>query len=239
MYNRHQNTNAGLQKNFGTAVHLNDITLTLNNTAGSIKILRGISLDIDKGEAVAIIGPSGGGKSTLMMVIAGLERISSGIIRTAGVDLNNLNEDELACFRRDNIGIVFQDFHLIPTMTAHENVAVPLEFAGIENAGELAKEQLDAVGLVHRLTHYPSQLSGGEQQRVALARAYATQPKILLADEPTGNLDGKTGTAVMDLLFKLQTQTATTLILISHDPALAGRCDRIITLKDGQIVEAK
>lgn len=173
----------------------------------------------------------------MMMVVAGLERISSGIIKTAGIDLTSLNEDELACFRRENIGIVFQDFHLIPTMTAHENVAVPLEFSGITNAGDLAREQLNAVGLEHRLTHYPSQLSGGEQQRVALARAFAIQPKILLADEPTGNLDGKTGKAVMDLLFKLQ--ETTTLMLVSHDPILANRCDRVITLEDGKAVESK
>jgi putative ABC transport system ATP-binding protein len=234
-----QNSNAGSQNETGTAVHLKDVTLSLNNTAGEVKILRGLSFDIEKGEAVGIIGPSGGGKSTMMMVVAGLERISSGIIKTAGIDLTSLDEDELARFRRDNIGIVFQDFHLIPTMTAHENVAVPLEFSGNINASDLAREQLNAVGLDHRLTHYPSQLSGGEQQRVALARAFATQPKILLADEPTGNLDGKTGKAVMDLLFKLQATTATTLMLVSHDPMLADRCDRIITLADGRVMESK
>lgn len=234
-----QNSNAGSQNETGTAVHLKDVTLSLNNTAGEVKILRGLSFDIEKGEAVGIIGPSGGGKSTMMMVVAGLERISSGIIKTAGIDLTSLDEDELARFRRDNIGIVFQDFHLIPTMTAHENVAVPLEFSGNINASDLAREQLNAVGLDHRLTHYPSQLSGGEQQRVALARAFAVRPKILLADEPTGNLDGITGKAVMDLLFKLQATTSTTLILVSHDPMLADRCDRIITLADGRVIESK
>ena len=234
-----QNSNAGSQNQTGTAVHLKNVTLSLNNTAGEVKILRGLSFDIEKGEAVGIIGPSGGGKSTMMMVVAGLERISSGIIKTAGIDLTSLDEDELARFRRDNIGIVFQDFHLIPTMTAHENVAVPLEFSGNINASDLAREQLNAVGLDHRLTHYPSQLSGGEQQRVALARAFAVRPKILLADEPTGNLDGITGKAVMDLLFKLQATTSTTLILVSHDPMLAGRCDRIITLADGRVMESK
>ena len=234
-----ENSNAGSQNETGTAVHLKDVTLSLNNTAGEVKILRGLSFDIEKGEAVGIIGPSGGGKSTMMMVVAGLERISSGIIKTAGIDLTSLDEDELARFRRDNIGIVFQDFHLIPTMTAHENVAVPLEFSGNINASDLAREQLNAVGLDHRLTHYPSQLSGGEQQRVALARAFAVRPKILLADEPTGNLDGITGKAVMDLLFKLQATTATTLMLVSHDPMLADRCDRIITLADGRIIESK
>jgi putative ABC transport system ATP-binding protein len=234
-----QISNAGSQNETGTAVHLKDVTLSLNNTAGEVKILRGLSFDIEKGEAVGIIGPSGGGKSTMMMVVAGLERISSGIIKTAGIDLTSLDEDELARFRRDNIGIVFQDFHLIPTMTAHENVAVPLEFSGNINASDLAREQLNAVGLDHRLTHYPSQLSGGEQQRVALARAFAVRPKILLADEPTGNLDGITGKAVMDLLFKLQATTSTTLILVSHDPMLADRCDRIITLADGRVIESK
>jgi len=234
-----QNSNAGSQNETGTAVHLKNVTLSLNNTAGEVKILRGLSFDIEKGEAVGIIGPSGGGKSTMMMVVAGLERISSGIIKTAGIDLTSLDEDELARFRRDNIGIVFQDFHLIPTMTAHENVAVPLEFSGNINASDLAREQLNAVGLDHRLTHYPSQLSGGEQQRVALARAFAVRPKILLADEPTGNLDGITGKAVMDLLFKLQATTSTTLILVSHDPMLADRCDRIITLADGRVMESK
>jgi putative ABC transport system ATP-binding protein len=234
-----QISNAGSQNETGTAVHLKDVTLSLNNTAGEVKILRGLSFDIEKGEAVGIIGPSGGGKSTVMMVVAGLERISSGIIKTAGIDLTSLDEDELARFRRDNIGIVFQDFHLIPTMTAHENVAVPLEFSGNINASDLAREQLNAVGLDHRLTHYPSQLSGGEQQRVALARAFAVRPKILLADEPTGNLDGITGKAVMDLLFKLQATTSTTLILVSHDPMLADRCDRIITLADGRVIESK
>ena len=232
-----KNSNTVSQNQNETAVHLNDVKLTLNNTAGEVKILRGLSFNIAQGESVGIVGPSGGGKSTMMMVIAGLERISSGVIKTAGIDLTRLNEDELACFRRENIGIVFQDFHLIPTMTAHENVAVPLEFSGIKNAVNLAKEQLNAVGLNHRLAHYPSQLSGGEQQRVALARAFASQPKILLADEPTGNLDGKTGKAVMDLLFQLQKTTSTTLILVSHDPILADRCDRIIALEDGQVMK--
>ena len=232
-----QNSNSGSRSVTGTAVHLKEVTLTLNNTAGKVKILRGLSFDIEQGESVGIIGPSGGGKSTMMMVVAGLEQISSGIIKTAGIDSTSLNEDELACFRRENIGIVFQDFHLIPTMTAHEHGAVPLEFSGVTNADSIAREHLNAVGLDHRLSHYPSQLSGGEQQRVALARAFAIQPKILLADEPTGNLDGKTGKAIMDLLFALQ-ETTTTLILVSHDPLLANRCDRIITLEDGKATES-
>ena len=221
----------------GAAVYLQDVHLSLTSAAGEVNILRGISLAVDQGEAVGIIGPSGGGKSTMMMVIAGLERASSGQVETAGIDLGQMNEDELALFRRDNVGIVFQDFHLIPTMTALENVAVPLEFAGIEDAYERARDRLAAVGLDHRLEHYPGQLSGGEQQRVALARAFAPRPAILLADEPTGNLDGKTGQVVMDLLFELHDTAGTTLMLISHDRLLAERCDRIITLADGKITD--
>ena len=221
----------------GAAVYLQDVHLSLTSAAGEVNILRGISLAVDQGEAVGIIGPSGGGKSTMMMVIAGLERASSGQVETAGIDLGQMNEDELALFRRDNVGIVFQDFHLIPTMTALENVAVPLEFAGIKDAYERARDRLAAVGLDHRLEHYPGQLSGGEQQRVALARAFAPCPAILLADEPTGNLDGKTGQVVMDLLFELHDTAGTTLMLISHDRLLAERCDRIITLADGKITD--
>ncbi len=221
----------------GAAVYLQDVHLSLTSAAGEVNILRGISLAVDQGEAVGIIGPSGGGKSTMMMVIAGLERVSSGQVETAGIDLGQMDEDELALFRRDNVGIVFQDFHLIPTMSALENVAVPLEFAGIEDAYERARDRLAAVGLDHRLEHYPGQLSGGEQQRVALARAFAPRPAILLADEPTGNLDGKTGQVVMDLLFELHDTAGTTLMLISHDRLLAERCDRIITLADGKITD--
>jgi len=216
---------------------LQDVHLTLESAAGEVNILRGISLEVEQGEAVGIIGPSGGGKSTMMMVIAGLERASSGQVETAGIELSQMDEDALALFRRDNVGIVFQDFHLIPTMTALENVAVPLEFADIEDADERARDRLAAVGLDHRLEHYPGQLSGGEQQRVALARAFAARPAILLADEPTGNLDGKTGQAVMDLLFDLHDTAGTTLMLISHDRLLAERCDRIITLADGKITD--
>ena len=169
---------------------LNDVHLKLTSMAGEVNILRGIFLSVDRGEAIGVVGPSGGGKSTMMMVAAGLERASSGRVVTAGVDLNNLDEDQLALFRRDHVGIVFQDFHLIPTMTALENIAVPLEFAGLDDALDRAEYLLNAVGLGHRLTHYPGQLSGGEQQRVAVARAFASEPTILLADEPTGNLDG-------------------------------------------------
>ncbi len=215
---------------------LNDVHLKLTSMAGEVNILRGIFLSVDRGEAIGVVGPSGGGKSTMMMVAAGLERASSGRVVTAGVDLNNLDEDQLALFRRDHVGIVFQDFHLIPTMTALENVAVPLEFAGLDDALDRAEYLLNAVGLGHRLTHYPGQLSGGEQQRVALARAFASEPTILLADEPTGNLDGKTGEAVMDLLFELHEKSATTMMLISHDQALAERCNRIVTLADGRIL---
>ena len=218
-------------------IELADAELHLASAGGNVNILRGIDLSIAAGETIGVIGPSGSGKSTMMMVIAGLERASSGTVETAGFDLTNLNEDELALFRRDNVGIVFQDFHLIPTMTALENVAVPLEFAGITDAPERARDRLDAVGLDHRLAHYPGQLSGGEQQRVALARAFAARPAILLADEPTGNLDGKTGGAVMDLLFELHDTAGTTMMLISHDRVLADRCDRIITLADGQVTE--
>ncbi|MBT5181406.1 MAG: ATP-binding cassette domain-containing protein [Rhodospirillaceae bacterium] len=217
------------------AILLDDVHLKLTSAAGEVNILRGIDLTVAAGEAIGVIGPSGGGKSTMMMVIAGLEKITSGRVCTAGVDLNGLDEDALARFRRDHVGVVFQDFHLIPTMTALENVAVPLEFGGADDAFERARSQLQAVGLDHRLEHYPGQLSGGEQQRVALARAFATEPSILLADEPTGNLDGDTGAAVMDILFDLHDRSGTTLLLISHDMRLAQRCGRIVRLADGRI----
>ena len=217
------------------AILLDDVHLKLTSAAGEVNILRGIDLTVAAGEAIGVIGPSGGGKSTMMMVIAGLEKITSGRVCTAGVDLNGLDEDALARFRRDHVGVVFQDFHLIPTMTALENVAVPLEFGGAGDAFERARRQLQAVGLDHRLEHYPGQLSSGEQQRVALARAFATEPSILLADEPTGNLDGDTGAAVMDILFDLHDRSGTTLLLISHDMRLAQRCGRIVRLADGRI----
>ena len=236
MPNLKQNSN--IKPNSKDVVYLRNVKLTLSSGGGEVKILRGISLKIKNGEAVGIVGPSGGGKSTMMMVVAGIERVSSGTVRTAGIDLTALNEDELARFRGDNIGIVFQDFHLVPTMTALENVTIPLEFSGLPDAKDRAIHHLREVGLDHRLIHYPSQLSGGEQQRVALARAFAVQPKILLADEPTGNLDGETSDAVIDLLFKLHSSAGTTLLLVSHDPVLAKRCDRIITLVDGRIMES-
>jgi putative ABC transport system ATP-binding protein len=236
MSDLNQNSNNKQLNNKKTTIYLSNVALTLENMAGNVDILRGISLNIQKGEAVGVIGPSGGGKSTMMMIIAGLERASTGIVETAGINLNNLSEDRLAEFRRDNIGIVFQDFHLIPTMTALENVAVPLEFAGMADANERAQDHLNKVGLGHRLVHYPSQLSGGEQQRVALARAFAPSPAILLADEPTGNLDDITSRAIMDLLFELHENSDTTMMLISHDLILAERCDRVITLADGKII---
>ena len=219
-------------------IRLSAVELTLPSSAGPVEILRGLDLEVPAGETVSIVGPSGSGKSSMMMLIAGLERPSGGRVEVAGADLGALDEDGLARFRRDAIGIVFQDFHLIPTMTALENVAVPLEFAGRGDAFERAAEALRQVGLGHRLTHYPGQLSGGEQQRVALARASAPEPRLLLADEPTGNLDGDTGAQVIDLLFDLQAHHGSTLMLITHDLGLAGRCGRQIRLKDGQIVDS-
>ncbi len=217
-------------------IRLRGVQLTLDSLAGPVHILRGIDLDVADGETVAIVGPSGSGKSTMMMVIAGLERPSSGKIEVAGADLGALDEDGLALFRRDRVGIVFQNFHLVPTMTALENVAIPLEFAGRADAFDAARKGLEAVGLGHRLDHYPAQLSGGEQQRVALARATATGPRLILADEPTGNLDGDTGAQVMELLFSLREKLGTTLVLITHDRVLARRCGRVVRLADGHIV---
>ena len=215
---------------------LQDVQLTLASAAGAVNVLRGVSLRIEPAETVSLVGPSGSGKSTLMMVTGGLERPSSGRVVVAGVDLGSLDEDGLARFRRDHIGIVFQSFHLIPTMSALENVAIPLELAGRGDAFAAAREGLVAVGLEHRLLHYPGQLSGGEQQRVAIARAFAAGPKLLLADEPTGNLDTGTGRHIIDLLFALSAERGTTLLLITHDQDLARRCDRIVQMADGRIV---
>ena len=214
-------------------VELADVHLKLASAAGPVNILRGIDLTVRRGETVSVVGPSGSGKSTMMMIMAGLERPTSGLVRVAGQDLGGLDEDKLARFRRDHVGIVFQAFHLIPTMTALENVAIPLEFAGRADAFDRAHAGLEAVGLKHRTTHYPGQLSGGEQQRVALARAFASEPSLLLADEPTGNLDGETGAQVIRLMFDLAANRGATLVLITHDPALAARCDRAIRLVDG------
>jgi len=217
-------------------VALTGLELTLSSAAGPVEILRGIDVEILLGEQVALVGASGAGKSSMMMIIGGLERASAGMVRVAGHDLTNMNEDALALFRRENVGIVFQSFHLIPTMTALENVAIPLEFAGHGDAFELAARELAAVGLGHRTTHYPGQLSGGEQQRVALARAFVTEPRLLLADEPTGNLDGDTGRQIIDLMFRLSDEKGATLLLITHDPALAARCARELRIADGRIV---
>ncbi len=219
-------------------IHLDDVHLTLESKAGPVNILRGLCLRVAAGETVSVVGPSGSGKTTMLMLVAGLERPSSGLVRVAGRTLAELDEDALALFRRDTVGIVFQVFHLVATMTALENVAVPLEFAGRADAFDRARAGLDSVGLAHRVDHYPGQLSGGEQQRVALARAFVTEPRLLLADEPTGNLDGATGAQVMDLLFELQARAGTTLVLITHDPALAGRCRRSVHLIDGRIADA-
>jgi putative ABC transport system ATP-binding protein len=218
-------------------VVLEDVHLTLGSAAGPVNILRGVSLEIDAGETVSVVGPSGSGKSTLMMVLGGLERPSAGQVQIDGNDLGALGEDALARLRRARIGIVFQSFHLIPTMTALENVAIPLELAGRRDAFAVAGAGLAAVGLSHRLTHYPGQLSGGEQQRVAIARAFIAGPKLLLADEPTGNLDAATGRLVIDCLFEHQARHGTTLLLITHDPGIAERCERQVGLLDGRIVE--
>ena len=218
------------------AIHLEDVHLTLSSAAGAVNILSGVSLSVEAGQAVALLGPSGSGKSSLLMVAAGLEAPTTGRVVVAGTDITKLGEDALARFRRGRIGIVFQSFHLIPTMTALENVAVPLEFMGAEDAFARAAAELDAVGLGPRAGHYPGQLSGGEQQRVALARAMAPRPAILFADEPTGNLDGVTGEEVADLLFALHARAKTTLFLVTHEETLARRCARIVRLKDGRIV---
>lgn len=217
------------------AIRTTDLHLSLTSDAGMVNILRGIDLTITAGETIGIVGPSGSGKTSLMLLMAGLEQVTSGRLYVNGRDLATMTEDQLALWRRQEIGIVFQAFHLIPTMTALENVAVPLELAGQRDAFATARSALDSVGLSHRLQHYPSQLSGGEQQRVALARALVGRPKLLLADEPTGNLDLETGQRVMALIFDLARAHGSTLVLITHDPALAARCDRIIHLADGRI----
>lgn len=214
---------------------LSDVTLRLKGNAGMLDILHGIDLDVQKGETLGLIGPSGSGKSSLLMVMGGLERASGGKVLALGQDLTVMNEDALARFRRDHMGVVFQSFHLIPTMTALENVATPLELAGHRDAFDRARAMLGGVGLNAREDHYPAQMSGGEQQRVALARALAPEPDILLADEPTGNLDGANGAAVMDLLMGLSERHGATLVLVTHAPELAERCDRVIRLRDGRI----
>jgi putative ABC transport system ATP-binding protein len=212
------------------------VTLSLGSGAGRVEILRGVALQVATGQSVALLGPSGSGKSSLMAVLSGLERATSGQIVIAGEDFTALDEDGLARARQGRIGIVLQAFHLLPTMTALENVAVPLELAGAEGAFATAQAELEAVGLGHRLTHYPVQLSGGEQQRVAIARATAPRPHLIFADEPTGNLDAATGAGILDLLFERQKETGATLLVITHDPALAARCERVLEMQDGRIV---
>ncbi|WP_424931939.1 ABC transporter ATP-binding protein [Amaricoccus macauensis] len=216
-------------------ISLKDVSLTLQGNAGPVNILREISLDIEKGQSVGLVGPSGSGKSSLLLLLGGLDTATSGTISVLGQDFTGLGEDALARFRRDHVGVVFQSFHLIPMMTALENVATPLELAGVPDAMKKAEEALADVGLAHRTGHYPAQLSGGEQQRVALARATVGKPEILLADEPTGNLDGTTGEAIVRLLFDLRDKHGSTLVLVTHADDLAARCDRIIRLRDGSI----
>ncbi len=214
---------------------LRDVSLSLQGNAGVVDILRGITLDVAKGETLGLVGPSGSGKSSLLMLMGGLERATGGEVMALGHDLTAMDEDALARFRRGHMGVVFQSFHLIPTMTALENVATPLELAGVADAFPRAQAELEAVGLGHRTGHYPSQMSGGEQQRVALARAAAPRPDILLADEPTGNLDQATGEAIMDLLFGLRDTHGATLVLVTHATKLAARCDRTVRLVDGRL----
>lgn len=216
-------------------IALKDVTLSLRGNAGMVEILHGISLEVGSGETLGLIGPSGSGKSSLLMVMGGLENATGGTVEVLGQDLTSMTEDQLARFRRDHLGVVFQSFNLIPTMTALENVATPLELAGHRDAFERARAELEAVGLGHRADHYPAQMSGGEQQRVALARASAPRPDVLLADEPTGNLDGRNGDAIMDMLFGLRDRHGATLVLVTHSNALAQRCDRVVRLTDGEV----
>jgi putative ABC transport system ATP-binding protein len=216
-------------------ISLKQVRLTLTSRAGSVEILRGIDFTAGRGEAVGIVGPSGSGKTTLLLIMGGLERATSGEVKVNGHDLSRLSEDALTEFRRDTIGLIFQSFHLIPTMTALENVAIPLELKGVSDAFPLARERLASLGLSHRLLHYPGELSGGEQQRVAIARALAAGARLILADEPTGNLDQETGQQIIELLFDLRMRERITLLLVTHDPALAGRCSRIVQIRNGAL----
>lgn len=221
-----------------TMILAENLFVTLPSQAGAVNIIRGIDLSVPSGQTIGLIGPSGSGKSTLLMVLAGLEPASSGRVVVSGQDYANMDEDALARFRRGNVGIVFQSFHLVPTMTAVENVALPLELAGVSVAFEKAEAMLEEVGLGHRLAHYPAQMSGGEQQRTALARALVANPPVLFADEPTGNLDQNTGRQIMDLILRLAEERKTTVLLITHDRTLADRCGRVETMQDGQFVSA-
>jgi putative ABC transport system ATP-binding protein len=227
---------AKLNDGADSMIRARDIKLTLGAQSAPTEILKGVNVDIGSGESLAILGPSGSGKSSLMAVLSGLERATSGELTVAGVDYASLGEDDLARARRGKIGIILQAFHLLPTMTALENVAVPLELAGAGHAFDTARAELEAVGLRHRLTHYPAQLSGGEQQRVAIARAVAPRPAIIFADEPTGNLDQSTSSGIIDLLFERQSAASATLIIITHDQSLADRCGRVVRMQDGNIV---
>ena len=219
-------------------IRLSDVHLSLASAAGPVHILRGVSLAVDRGASLSVVGPSGSGKSSLIAIIGGIERPTSGQVAVAGRELGTLDEDALALFRREHVGIIFQSFHLIPTMTALENVALPRELAGRRDAFAVARAGLAEVGLEHRLQHYPGQLSGGEQQRVALARALANDPDLLLADEPTGNLDSDTGRGIVDLLMALRRDRGMTLLLITHDPGLAARCERKVTIANGRLHES-
>ncbi len=221
------------------AIKARNVTLSLGSKAARVEILRGVDLNVGQGESLAILGASGSGKSSLMAVLSGLERASGGEILVAGVDQGKLDEDGLARARRGRVGIVLQSFHLLPTMSALENVAVPMELDGVADAFDRARAELEAVGLGHRIDHYPSQLSGGEQQRVAIARAVAPRPAIIFADEPTGNLDASTGSAIIELLFDRRAASDATLVMITHDPGLAERCDRIVEMRDGNIVSER
>ena len=216
-------------------ISLQNVSLTLKGNAGNVNIIKNISLDINKGESIGLIGPSGSGKSSLLMLAGGLEKPSSGEIKILDQLITGLSEDRLSKLRQNNVGVVFQSFHLIPTLTALENVATPLEISSSKKPGEYAMKALDRVGLLKRADHYPSQLSGGEQQRVALARAFVSNPKILLADEPTGNLDEENTTAIVDLLYELKDQQETILFLVTHSRELAKKCDRIIKIRDGKL----
>lgn len=224
-------------QSIGPAIRLDDVHLSLGSGAGRVHILKGFSFEVERGTSLGLIGPSGSGKSTLLMVIGGLERADSGVVEIAGQSFEKLSEDQLAVFRGTHIGIVFQSFHLIANMTALENVAVPLELAGVSDAFDRARSELESVGLGERVTHYPSELSGGEQQRVAIARALAPRPAILIADEPTGNLDDETGQEIANLMFKIQKERGMTLVLVTHDGGLANSCERVVAIRSGEIFE--